>query len=56
VIGHEFEFEENGELIDVIPLPHPSGASTWHRMEPGMSLLRQSLSLIENHPAWQAIC
>ena len=56
VIGHEFELEENGELIDVIPLPHPSGASTWHRMEPGISLLRQSLSLIESHPAWRAIC
>jgi uracil-DNA glycosylase len=56
VIGHEFELEENGELIDVIPLPHPSGASTWHRMEPGISLLQQSLSLIKSHPAWRAIC
>jgi len=55
VIGHEFELEENGGLIDVIPLPHPSGASTWHRMEPGISLLNQSLSLIESHPAWQAL-
>lgn len=55
VIGHEFELEENGDLIDVIPLPHPSGASTWHRMEPGISLLNQSLSLIEHHPAWQTI-
>jgi uracil-DNA glycosylase len=55
VIGHEFELEENGEVIDIIPLPHPSGASTWHRMEPGISLLKQSLALIESHPAWQAI-
>lgn len=55
VIGHEFELEENGDVIDVIPLPHPSGASTWHRMEPGISLLNQSLSLIEHHPAWQTI-
>lgn len=55
VIGYEFELEENGDLIDVIPLPHPSGASTWHRMQPGISLLNQSLSLIEHHPAWQAI-
>jgi uracil-DNA glycosylase len=54
VIGHEFELEENGSLIDIIPLPHPSGASTWHRTEPGVSLLRKSLSLIESHPAWQA--
>ena len=56
VIGHEFELEENGDIIDVIPLPHPSGASTWHRTEPGISLLQQSLALIEHHPAWQAIC
>ena len=55
VIGHEYEFEENGSLIDVIPLPHPSGASTWHRTEPGIGLLRQSLWLIEHHPAWQAL-
>ncbi len=55
VIGHEFELEENGGLIDVIPLPHPSGASTWHRTEPGISLLKKSLSLIESHPAWQVI-
>ncbi|MDX1270128.1 MAG: uracil-DNA glycosylase family protein, partial [Oceanisphaera sp.] len=55
VIGHEFELEENGDMIDVIPLPHPSGASTWHRTEPGISLLQQSLALIEHHPAWRAI-
>jgi uracil-DNA glycosylase len=55
VIGHEFELEENGEVIDIIPLPHPSGASTWHRTEPGISLLQGSLALIEHHPAWQAL-
>lgn len=55
VIGHEFELEENGRRIDVIPLPHPSGASTWHRTEPGISLLRASLTLIKHHPAWKAL-
>ena len=55
VIGHEFELEESGCLIDVIPLPHPSGASTWHRTKPGISLLKKSLTLIERHPAWKAI-
>jgi uracil-DNA glycosylase len=55
VIGHEFELDENGELIDVIPLPHPSGASTWHRTEPGIDLLQRSLALIEHHPAWRAL-
>jgi uracil-DNA glycosylase len=55
VIGHEFELEENGEVIDIIPLPHPSGASTWHRTDPGVGLLQRSLALIEHHPAWQAL-
>ncbi len=39
---------------DVIPLPHPSGASPWHRMEPGRSLLRRALGLIAAHPAFRA--
>jgi uracil-DNA glycosylase len=41
--------------FDVIPLPHPSGASPWHRMEPGKTLLRQALALIAAHPAFRAI-
>ena len=36
---------------DCIPLPHPSGASTWHRMEPGKQLLQAALQLIGSHPA-----
>ncbi|MGH8474772.1 MAG: uracil-DNA glycosylase family protein [Methylococcales bacterium] len=47
----ESEFE-----CDAIPLPHPSGASTWHRREPGKTLLHRALQLIEAHRAWQAIC
>jgi uracil-DNA glycosylase len=55
IIGHQYELEEHGSLIDVIPLPHPSGASTWHQTEPGISLLHQSLALISNHPAWKRL-
>jgi uracil-DNA glycosylase len=40
---------------DLIPLPHPSGASTWHRTQPGKGLLEQALRMIAAHPAWQAI-
>jgi uracil-DNA glycosylase len=40
---------------ELIPLPHPSGASTWHRTEPGKSLLTQALELIEQHHAWQTL-
>lgn len=39
--------------VDVIALPHPSGLSTWHRSEPGKTLLKQALLLIKKHPAWQ---
>jgi uracil-DNA glycosylase len=41
--------------FDMIALPHPSGASTWHRMEPGKSLLAQALARIGRHPAWRSI-
>jgi uracil-DNA glycosylase len=44
-----------GHALDMIPLPHPSGASTWHRTEPGKTLLVKGLSLIANHPAWQSL-
>jgi uracil-DNA glycosylase len=55
IIGHEYELEAHGCMIDVIPLPHPSGASTWHRTEPGIRLLHTALALIAAHPAWKAI-
>lgn len=55
IIGHVYELEENGRMIDVIPLPHPSGASTWHRTEPGVALLGAALRRIEKHPAWKAL-
>ncbi len=39
----------------MIPLPHPSGASTWHITEPGKTLLQDALALIEKHKAWREI-
>ena len=44
-----------GHELDMIPLPHPSGASTWHRTEPGKTLLAKGLALIARHPAWQSL-
>jgi uracil-DNA glycosylase len=41
--------------VDVIPLPHPSGASTWPRTEPGKTLTSKALRLIAKHAAWRAI-
>lgn len=44
-----------GAEADVIPLPHPSGASPWHKMEPGKALLGRALSLVKEHPAMRAL-
>jgi uracil-DNA glycosylase len=35
----------------VIPLPHPSGASPWHKIAPGKELLGRALKLIGHHSA-----
>ena len=50
-VGRSFEAVCYGQAIDVVPLPHPSGASPWHRMEPGKTLLEKALTLLADHPA-----
>lgn len=55
VIGKSFSTSLYGTKCDIIPLPHPSGASTWFKKEPGISLLAQALSAIEAHEAWQEL-
>jgi len=50
-IGRKFHIDAFGHEVDCIPLPHPSGASPWHRMEPGKSLLDQALRRVARHPA-----
>ena len=55
VIGRRIPLERGGVEFEVIALPHPSGASTWHRTEPGKSLLRKALKLLGQDPALQAI-
>lgn len=53
VIGLKFEQEIAGQPCTLLPLPHPSGASTWHRSEPGVSLLQEALKLLGEDPEWQ---
>jgi uracil-DNA glycosylase len=50
VVGQSLRVTYEGIETDVIPLPHPSGASTWHRMEPGKTLLGKALRLVAEHP------
>jgi uracil-DNA glycosylase len=51
VIGHKFRVEQAGHRFDLIPLPHPSGASPWHKIPPGKELLGRALKLIARHSA-----
>ena len=54
IIGQRFRASYPGlvgHTFDVVPLPHPSGASPWHRMEPGRTLLETALALAAAHPA-----
>jgi uracil-DNA glycosylase len=52
-VGRSFPTVCHGQAVDVVPLPHPSGASPWHRMEPGKTLLGRALALVADHPAVQ---
>ena len=52
VIGVQRRVRYHGVDCDVICLPHPSGVSTWHRVEPGVRLLGQALALIAAHPTF----
>lgn len=54
IIGKKFRIEHRGRALDCIPLPHPSGASPWHRMEPGKTLLGQALAQVAKYPAIRA--
>ena len=55
VIGTERRVTIGGVEMDMIALPHPSGASTWHRTEPGKTLLSRALAMIAQHEAWRSI-
>jgi uracil-DNA glycosylase len=52
VVGTRERVVYHGVEVDVIALPHPSGVSTWHRTEPGKTLLKKALGLIAKHPAF----
>jgi uracil-DNA glycosylase len=55
VIGKKFKHRIEALEVDIIPLPHPSGASTWHRMSPGKELLAQALVLLAGHDSWKKL-
>jgi uracil-DNA glycosylase len=51
VVGRALRVDYHGVQMDAVALPHPSGASTWHRTEPGRTLLAKALRLLALHPA-----
>lgn len=51
VVGRSFQLRRNRRAFEIIPLPHPSGASPWHRIPPGIGLLRKAMRLIARNPA-----
>lgn len=51
IVGTKLRARYFDHETDVICLPHPSGASTWHRTEPGITLLKKALELVRQHPA-----
>jgi uracil-DNA glycosylase len=54
-VGKLHRIELAGRATDVIPLPHPSGASTWPRTEPGKTLTAAALSLLGQHAAFRLL-
>jgi uracil-DNA glycosylase len=55
LIGNVEHTTWHGRKLDVIALPHPSGASPWHKLEPGKTLLAKALKKIEKHPAMREV-
>jgi uracil-DNA glycosylase len=51
VIGRRFLIKRESFSFDLIPLPHPSGASPWHKISPGRELLAKALRRIAGHDA-----
>jgi uracil-DNA glycosylase len=54
-IGTSHRIVRDGRKLDLIPLPHPSGASTWPRTEPGKTLTAAALKLIARHSTWRSL-
>ncbi|HEV7428633.1 MAG TPA: uracil-DNA glycosylase family protein [Thermoanaerobaculia bacterium] len=53
-VGRMHRAKRAGRTFDVVVLPHPSGRSTWLNKPENASLMRESLRLIAEHPAFEA--
>lgn len=50
VVGRRLRARYHGVPVDVVCLPHPSGASTWFKTDPGRRLLEKALRILARHP------
>jgi uracil-DNA glycosylase len=55
IVGRRMRVTRAGWRFDLVPLPHPSGASPWHRIEPGKTLLRKAMKIIVAQPAFSRL-
>ena len=55
VIGQEFRVQRAEQSFDLIPLPHPSGASPWHKIPPGKQFLEKAMRKIARHVAMKRL-
>ncbi len=55
VVGKQIKYKNKHNDFNLICLPHPSGLSTWYKKDPGKSLLKSALNLIEKDKFWQLI-
>jgi uracil-DNA glycosylase len=55
VVGRSFLVSRGGTHFDLIPLPHPSGVSPWHKIPPGRELLVRAMKKIARHPAMRQL-
>ncbi len=52
-IGRSFPVERGGLSFDLIPLPHPSGRSTWLIAPENQARLDRALALLGESPGWR---
>lgn len=53
-VGRAFPVQLGRRAVELIPLPHPSGRSTWTNAPENAELLRAALGLLQRSAAWQA--
>jgi uracil-DNA glycosylase len=52
-IGQSFPVERQGLSLDVVPLPHPSGRSTWLVKPENQRLLERALEVLRESTGWR---